>query len=115
MKIIPKSKWPNILKHPKVKGICVGGCVWGDNPFVQDGDGFLPIAHAHSKNIELNKGWLCFRNQQILNIRYVQIHELAHLLVNDRHDSIWQKKVLELGGTLKKRAFQISYEPKKRH
>lgn len=115
-RIIPKSQWPKALRHPIVKGVCVG-CRWD----VEWEDEF---AHAHFGHGF--HGWICFERAYYLlpKFRNLQLHELAHLLapITSNHDRAWRNVLTKLGGSFKKvnvyhRGWiytQMSREPKPR-
>lgn len=108
MKRIPKKDWPEWLKHPAVRGVYVGGCpVYSDfetKPRV--------MAHAHRPSKELEPGIICFRNKQILNAKYIGLHELAHIISDDGHTDKWRRCLINLGGTLEPMKYSRSYVKK---
>lgn len=109
--MLPRKEWPLILQHPKVKSISVGGCPCPDDclkPMFIRGKKYLPMAIAHD-----DIGHISFINKRVMNIKYIQIHELAHILTKEGHTDKWRNTVLELGGTLKKMKYAKSYEKKR--
>ena len=99
------NKWPDWLKHPIVQDIYIYDCpVW--RGCFKD---WHETAHCHPKSAPLPHT-ICFRNKQVLNTKYVGLHELAHLISDRNHDDRWRKCVLGLGGTLKEKKYQQNYE-----
>jgi hypothetical protein len=86
---------PEALKHEAVKGVAVGECVEGKKWKKSC------TAHAHyaGSGREFG-GWLCFKGEEGLQNKVVQIHELAHLVAPRGHGERWRKAVLALGGSL---------------
>lgn len=81
--ILPRSEWPEILKHPKVNGICVNGCVCEDQKETRGfGKKDTSLAHAHVSPHDYYFGWICFKNNKQVK-QSICIHELAHLMQKD--------------------------------
>ena len=81
-----------LLKHPELKGVCVGWC--------PDGDQFEGIAgHAHQDASHGKyRGLICVASGRHYNATTIR-HELAHLIRgNRRHDDAYWSVVRELGG-----------------
>lgn len=97
LSILSQHRYPKLLRHPAVKGICYNGCVWEvstpyQSPFETDNT----IAHAHTPD-DPCASWICFREKKYLYDETIQIHELAHLLSScEGHREDWFDKTLEL-------------------
>lgn len=106
---LPKKEWPKWLKHPLVKGIRIGSCITQD-PF--DWSESKAYAHAHSYPNEWCTGWLCFERKFLLTLKYVCLHELAHLISDneeyseEQHPISYIKTLVKIGGTLKEMKMQ---------
>lgn len=91
---LPRRQWPQLLRHPKVQGVFVGGCV--DRGI---GYRFRHMAHAHIVGPYL--GWICFRSGRHVDRRELLLHELAHVVTQEGHTRTWREYLLAIGGTLK--------------
>jgi hypothetical protein len=93
-KIIPKNQWPKyLLNFKEIKAIYYGGCP--NNLLLNK-----QLAHIHRDGI------ICLRYKYYIRIKYLILHELAHILagsdrLNRWHTNKWRKSLLKLGGTLK--------------
>lgn len=90
---LPRRQWPPLLKHPKVRGIFVGGCI--DRGL---GYRFHHMAHAHL--VGPHEGWICFRSTRHMDRLELQMHELAHVVTREQHTRTWREYLLAIGGTL---------------
>lgn len=90
---LPKSEWPDELKHPEVKGVFVGGCVARGV-----GSRFRSKAHAHIHGE--HRGWICYLVARRLKSRLLNLHELAHIVTREGHTKRWREYLLQIGGTL---------------
>lgn len=103
---LPRSAWPEDLRHPEVKGVCVGGCVVSGKR--------LGSLHAHAHIRGEHRGWICFRSAQTLAEVTTRKHELAHVVTREGHTRRWREFLLQIGGTLDAAAGCRDFYPKKR-
>jgi hypothetical protein len=96
-RIIHKRHWPDVLKLPIVKGVCVGGCI---DPEDEAFNGSL-FAHAHIKDDPI-PGWICFKSRYLLLPKFecLHLHELAHLVSGIGHNERFRRALLSIGGRL---------------
>ena len=78
-----------------VEGVFVGGCVERG-----DGSSFRRVAHAHMRQGDPHKGWICVRARRRLTCRVLMLHELAHIITGHGHDNTFRRELLRLGGSL---------------
>ena len=101
MKIVKRQALPKCIRQfKKLKGICVGKCISG-----KDLDLKKEVAHAHAFN-DIYKGWICLHYKYQLKEKLVLLHEVAHLIGNNKikhlpHGKEWKKVVQNIGGTFK--------------
>ena len=99
---------PQVLKHPEVIGVFVGGCV--SNSKCDD-----HRAHAHIGSSDPYQGWICFMDPHYMGNELICLHELAHILTLQWHTPLWRKTLLAIGGTLDPfPGLMQAYYPKKR-
>ena len=103
---LPRSAWPTDLRHPEVKGVCVGGCAATGKR--------LGRLHAHAHTHGAHRGFICFRSAQTLAEVTTRKHELAHVVTREGHTKRWREFLLQIGGTLDAVAGCRDYHPKKR-
>lgn len=105
---LPKTQWPQELKHPEVQGVFCGGCVERGV-----GSRFRAKAHAHTSGAF--RGWICFLSHKRLKERLICLHELAHIVTREGHTKRWREYLLQIGGTLDAvPGLMRSYHPRKR-
>jgi hypothetical protein len=105
-----RSDFPKCIRHFKeLKGICIGECVYTPTVWYRDSLAIDPgySAHAHSDHGFPYSGWICMNYKCQLKDRGLLLHEMAHLLVGQRHlpgfthGKEWKKMVVSIGGTFK--------------
>lgn len=89
--VVPPDGIPEIVRHPELAGIFIGGCVERGV-----GSSFRAMAHAHIEGEHL--GWICIRGWRRLYQKSLLLHELAHVLTRQGHTDKWRRKLRELGG-----------------
>lgn len=95
--ITDRKNFPASIRHiDQVKGFSVGGCFIGRklDPC---------MAHAHISNAVDHHdeiGFICVRQKEALDCKYLMLHEAAHVIVDDWHSIAWAETVLNIGGTL---------------
>ncbi len=93
MPILDKQDYPPELRHPKVQGVFIGGCV-------KRGDGSRFRSKAHSHIDGKHNSWICILSSRRLSDKMLLLHELAHIITGVGHVDKWRAVVLEIDGTL---------------
>lgn len=98
--VLPKGEWPEVLDHPRVRGVCLRGCVQTGTRamFYAKKGAAKTMAHAHITGEY--EGWICVRNQIVLRNRLLLLHELAHVITRQIHTTEWAYTLLQIGGTV---------------
>lgn len=91
-----------LLKHPQVRGICIGSCV--------DGSRFTrgTTAHAHYERADTRTtherypGFICIETVAALcrvngDVTRIGLEELAHLIAKGHHGKRWKGAMREMG------------------
>ncbi len=102
--ITKRSEFPKCVRQFKeLKGICVGSCI---DPFDVSFDRYNYPAHAHIEGTIGRSGWICLRDQSLLNNKPLLLHEVAHLIAGNitptllGHGKRWRDIVVRIGGSL---------------
>lgn len=101
------------FEWPEVVGVFVGGCVKRGIGSGVAGGGFRAVrAHAHIREGDPWRGWICVKSHRRLfsatravdgtwsttdRPSRLMWHEYAHILTGHGHDDVWRKKMRELG------------------
>ena len=95
---------------PEVVGLFVGGCVERGV-----GSSFRAQAHAHCRDDDERKGWICVRSHRRIYAQRrepdgtwvrtdqpsrLMWHEYAHILTGRGHDDVWRACMRKLGQPL---------------